>query len=136
MMVASMMGAAAFQKGLGVTHSAAHALSTVYDTHHGLANALMLEACMEFNAPAVPDKMAMLGQAVGVRALDEKALGKGFIKWIQALKKETGIPVGLKSQGVKDIGKLLDIAVADPCHPSNPKPVTRDDFEKLYRSSM
>lgn len=136
MLAASMMGAAAFQKGLGVCHSAAHALSTVYDTHHGLANALMLEACMEFNAPVVPEKMALLGQAVGVRALDDKALGKGFIKWIQALKKEVGIPAGLKAQGVKDIAKLLDIAVADPCHPSNPKPVTKADFEKLFRSSM
>ncbi len=136
MLAASMMGAAAFQKGLGVCHSAAHAMSTVYDTHHGLANALMLEACMEFNAPVVAEKMALLGQAVGVQALDEKALGQGFIKWIQAFKKETGIPAGLKSQGIKDLSKMLDIAFADPCHPSNPKPVTKGDFEKLYRASM
>ncbi len=136
MLMASMMGAAAFQKGLGVTHSCAHALSTVHDTHHGLANALMLEACMEFNLEVVPERLAMLGQAAGVRAKDDSGLAKGFIKWIGALKKETGIPAGLKAAGIKDFAKCLDIAVADACHPSNPRPVTRADFEKLYKSSL
>ncbi len=136
MLMASMMGAAAFQKGLGVTHSCAHALSTIHDTHHGLANALMLEACMEFNLSVVPERMAMLGQAAGVRAKDDAGLARGFIKWIGALKKECGIPAGLKAAGIKDLSKLVDIAINDACHPSNPRPVTKTDFEKLYKSSL
>jgi alcohol dehydrogenase class IV len=136
MLVASMMGAIAFQKGLGVTHSCAHALSTIYDTHHGLANALMIEACMEFNLEAVPERMARLGQAAGVKATDDHALAAGFLKWLASLRKEVGIPAGLKAAGVKDTAKLLDVAVADPCHPSNPRPVTRADFEKLYARAM
>ena len=132
MLAASMMGAIAFQKGLGVTHSCAHALSTVYDTHHGLANALMLEACLEFNMEVTQASMARLGQAAGVKALEEKDLAQGFLKWIVQLRKDVGITGGLKGAGVTDVTKLLDVAVADPCHGSNPRPVTRDDFAKLY----
>ncbi|MCX6106047.1 MAG: iron-containing alcohol dehydrogenase [Proteobacteria bacterium] len=136
MQLASLMGAIAFQKGLGVTHSCAHALSTVYDTHHGLANALMLNACMEFNLSAVPERMARLGQAVGVRSLDQDTLGKGFISWLAALKKEVGLPTGLAAIGAKTNDALLDFAVADPCHGSNPRPVTRSDFINLFAQAQ
>jgi alcohol dehydrogenase class IV len=136
MLIASMMGAIAFQKGLGVTHSCAHALSTVHDTHHGLANALMVEPCMEFNLEAVPERMARLGQAAGVKATDDAALASGFIKWLGALRKEVGLPSGLKAAGIKDTAACLDIAMADPCHPSNPRAVTRADFEKLYARAL
>jgi alcohol dehydrogenase class IV len=132
MQQASLMGAVAFQKGLGVTHSCAHALSTVYDTHHGLANALMLNACMEFNLSAVPERLARLGQVVGVKSLDQAALAQGFIDWLAGLRKEVGLPSGLAAIGAKTTDALLDFAVADPCHGSNPRPVTRDDFVKLY----
>jgi alcohol dehydrogenase class IV len=136
MLAASMMGAVAFQKGLGVTHSCAHALSTVFDTHHGLANALMLEACMEFNLEAVPDRLARLGQAVGVKSTDDRELAQGFLKWIPAFKKEVGLPANLRAVGVKETAKLLDIACADACHPSNPRPVERRDFEKLFARAL
>ena len=136
MQQASMMGAIAFQKGLGVTHSCAHALSTVYDTHHGLANALMLTACMEFNLPVAQDRLARLGQVVGVKSLDQAALAKGFIDWLTALKKEVGLPSGLAAVGAKTTDALLDFAVADPCHGSNPRPVTRADFVQLYAKAQ
>lgn len=136
MMLSSMMGAIAFQKGLGVTHSCAHALSTVYDTHHGLANALMLSACMEFNRSAVEDRLARLGQAVGVKSLDQKELASGFMRWIADMKKKCNLPAGLKAVGVKDPETLLDIAMADPCHGSNPRKVSRQDFAELFKQSM
>ena len=136
MQLASMMGAIAFQNGLGVTHSCAHALSTVYDTHHGLANALMLNACMEFNLSTVPERMARLGQAVGVRSLDQDALARGFISWLAALKKEVGLPTGLAAIGAKTTDALVDFAVADPCHGSNPRPVTRADFVNLFAQAQ
>lgn len=130
MMMASMMGAIAFQKGLGVTHSCAHALSTVYDTHHGLANALMIESCMEFNLEAVPERMTRLAQAVGQKS------GPDFIKWLGQLKKDLGIPANLKAAGVKELGRVLDVAIADPCHGSNPRPVAKADFEKILNRAM
>lgn len=136
MLAASMMGAIAFQKGLGVTHSCAHALSTIYDTHHGLANALMIEACMEFNLQAVPERLARLGEAAGVKAADDKGLATGFIKWLGRLRQELGLPTGLAAVGVKDVAPLLDVAVADPCHGSNPRGVTREDFAALYKRAM
>jgi alcohol dehydrogenase class IV len=135
MLMASMMGAIAFQKGLGVTHSCAHALSTVFDTHHGLANALMLEACLEFNREAVPERLARLGIAAGlVGHTDDMA--KGFIKWVAQLKKEIGLPASLSAAGIKDTAKCVDVAFADPCHPSNPRPVGRADIEALYRAAL
>jgi len=136
MMLSSMMGAIAFQKGLGVTHSCAHALSTIYDTHHGLANALMLVACMEFNQSVVEDRLARLGQAVGVKSVDQKELASGFITWIESMKKTCGLPTGLGAVGVDKIEPLLDIAVSDPCHGSNPRKVTRADFQELFKKSM
>src|SRR4029434_4249969 len=71
MMMASMMGAIAFQKDLGAVHSCAHALGAVCDLHHGLANALMLEPVMRFNAEAVPDKFAELAHVVGLNRAAE-----------------------------------------------------------------
>ena len=126
MLAASMMGAVAFQKGLGVTHSCAHALSTVFDTHHGLANALMIRACMVFNRPCCSEKFAQLDQLVG----------GDFVDWLGELKEEVGLPSGLGEMGVSVTDRLLDCAQADWCHPANPRPVTRDDFRALYQASM
>jgi len=132
MQMASMMGAIAFQKGLGVTHSCAHALSTVYDMHHGLANALMLDACMEFNLSAAVERLACLGQAVGVRTLETKDLADGFLRWLTKLRQECALPTGLAALKATPTESLLDFAVADPCHASNPRPVSRGDFAKLF----
>jgi len=80
--------------------------------------------------------MARLGQAVGVRSLDQDTLGKGFISWLAALKKEVGLPTGLAAIGAKTNDALLDFAVADPCHGSNPRPVTRSDFINLFAQAQ
>ena len=130
MLAASMMGAVAFQKGLGVNHSCAHALSTVFDTHHGLANALMLPACMEFNQEAVPDRFTTMARTIGL----EK--GEDFVPWLRKLNASIGIDGGLKGQGVDVTEALLDVAEADICHPLGPRPVSREDFRKLYQKSM
>lgn len=137
MMLSSMMGAIAFQKGLGVTHSCAHALSTVYDTHHGLANALMLETCMRFNRDTVKDRLARLGTAAGIKGGTDDALADGFIQWLGHLLKECGIKTGLKNHGVKDdVAPLVKIAINDACHPSNPRPVVEKDFVELFKKAL
>lgn len=134
MLDASMMGAVAFQKELGVTHSCAHALSTVADLHHGLANAVMLPAALRFNAPMVPDKMLRLARIIDPKADD----GQVFIDWIITLRARTGIPADLAAIGVDKsmMGDLVSIAVADGCHVYNPRPVAADDFRALFSEAM
>src|SRR5690606_35840723 len=82
MLMASLMGAVAFQKGLGIIHSCAYALSTVHDTHHGLANALMLPACLEFNSAVVADRLAWLARIIGLDYKTEVEGAARFVTWI------------------------------------------------------
>ncbi|MCF6283910.1 MAG: iron-containing alcohol dehydrogenase [Candidatus Hydrogenedentes bacterium] len=130
MLMASTMGATAFQKGLGVTHSCAHALSAVCDLHHGLAIALMLPACMRFNASTVPERMDRLKYAVDTE--------QPFDQWLEAFNKAVNLPGGLGEVGVKEehIAKLVDIAIVDVCHPCNPRAVSREDFEALFKEAL
>jgi alcohol dehydrogenase class IV len=129
MLNAAMMGGVAFQKGLGVTHSLAHALSTVCDLHHGLANGIMIPYAMTFNREAVPRRLADLGAAVGV-ATDADA----FLRWLVELRAAIGIPPNLGAAGVKrdSLEALVEIAVADGCHQNNPRPVTDADFRQMF----
>jgi hypothetical protein len=132
MMMASMMGAIAFQKDLGAVHSCAHALGAVCDLHHGLANALMIEPVMRFNLEAVPAKFAELAHAVGAGS------GGAFVPWLARLKQEIGIAPNLSAVGVKreQIGRLVDIAEGDICHQTNPRPCTREDFARFFEQAL
>jgi alcohol dehydrogenase class IV len=131
MMKAAMMGAVAFQKGLGACHSLAHPLSSEKGLHHGLANALCLPAVVEFNAAAVP---AHLDRVRGILAPGAKTCAEA----VRSLRKRVGLPEGLGAEGVTagDVAKLADKAFEDACHRSNPRPVTRDDLAALYRASL
>jgi alcohol dehydrogenase class IV len=131
MMKAAMMGAVAFQKGLGACHSLAHPLSSEKGLHHGLANALCLPAVVDFNESAVPGR---LDRIRGI--LDPTATTCGGA--LRALRKRLGLPEGLRAEGVSeaDVPKLADKAFEDACHRGNPKPVTRDDLAALYRASL
>jgi hypothetical protein len=128
MMMASMMGAIAFQKDLGAVHSCAHALGAVCDLHHGLANALMIEPVMRFNQEAVPARFAELAHVVGAGS------GEAFVPWLTKLKREIGIAPGLAAAGVnrEQIGRLADIALKDICHQTNPRPCSREDFVRFF----
>ena len=126
MLMASMMGAVAFQKGLGVTHSCAHAMSTVFDTHHGLANAIMLVPAMKFNIEAVPERFEKMSLAAGLSSKSD------FIPWLENLRRECHIPAKLSEIGVYPNERLIDVAQNDICHPSNPRPVGREDFIRLF----
>ena len=133
MMMASMMGAIAFQKDLGAVHSCAHALGAVCQMHHGLANALMIDTVLEWNQEAVPAKFEELAHVCGV-----SGGGEQFIPWLRALKARIGIQGKLAGHGVapEDIPKLVDVAVADGCHRTNPRPCTRDDFQAFFEAAM
>ena len=133
MMMASMMGAIAFQKDLGAVHSCAHALGAVNDLHHGLANALMIDTVMAWNYEAVPAKFDELAHVCGVAGG-----GAQFVPWLRSLKASIGITGSLKSHGVTDahLPRLVDIATRDICHQTNPRACTSSDFERLFRAAM
>jgi alcohol dehydrogenase class IV len=134
MMMASMMGAIAFQKGLGIVHSCAHALSALKDLHHGLANGLIIDHALKFNISAVPERFAMLCQAAGLKVHRPE----DFLAWLKELKKRVAIPEGPAKKGVQasDLKRLAELAFQDACHPSNPRPVTQADFEAVFSSSL
>jgi alcohol dehydrogenase class IV len=134
MMIASLMGAVAFQKGLGVVHSLAHPLSSLLDTHHGLANAVNLPYGMRFNAPGLETEFKRMALTM---ELGEKT-GEAVVNHLFELNKQLGLPTRLRDIGVKEehIETLSDLALADFCHPNNPKPVTRNDFKQLYTEAL
>jgi alcohol dehydrogenase class IV len=134
MLNAAMMGAVAFQKDLGVVHSCAHALSTVADLHHGLANGVMLPFGMRFNAAVSSERMAILAEVVGA----SQRSAQGFIDWLLDFSGKLGIPRSLKELGVgpQQISHLVEVAVADACHQFNPRPVSAADFESLFLEAV
>lgn len=133
MMMASMMGAIAFQKDLGAVHSCAHALGAVCDLHHGLANALMIDTVLAWNREAAPAKFDELAHVCGVAGG-----GKAFVPWLQALKASIGISGRLSDHGVtaSHLPRLVEIASADSCHQTNPRPCTAADFERLFAAAL
>jgi alcohol dehydrogenase class IV len=133
MMMSSLMGAIAFQKDLGAVHSCAHALGTIVDMHHGLANGIMIDHVMRFNRDAAEAKMAELARVCG--AGDDAG---DFIAWLGKLKESIGIPARLGGKGVTeaDIPKLVEVAVNDTCHQTNPKPCSADDFRRIFAEAL
>src|SRR4051812_19852705 len=134
MLIASMMGAVAFQKGLGVVHSLAHPLSSLLDTHHGLANAVNLPYGMEFNIEGFEDKFRKIARALELK----EDSGEAVVNYLFELNSKINIPHKLREIGVKQehMETLSDLAIADFAHPNNPKEVTRDDFKELYSRAL
>jgi alcohol dehydrogenase class IV len=134
MLIASMMGAIAFQKGLGVVHSLAHPLSSLLDTHHGLANAVNIPYGMEFNVSGFEDKFRKIARTLELK--DES--GEGVVRYLFELNDSVSIPRRLRDIGVKEehVETLSDLAFADFAHPNNPKPVSREDFKTLYKRAL
>ena len=133
MMMSSMMGAIAFQKDLGSVHACAHALGTVMDMHHGLANALMIDTVLAWNYEAVPRKFDELAHAAGVQGG-----GFAFIAWLKHLKLQIDIGGGLAARGVtpEHIPRLVPLAHIDFTGQTNPRPATEADYERLFRQAM
>lgn len=132
MLKAAMMGAVAFQKGLGACHSLAHPLSSECGLHHGLANALCLPAVVEFNADHVGAKLARVSELLG-----GEPSAKGCAEALRALRARVGLPDGLQKAGVprEKIEPMTDLAIQDACHSLNPRACTREDLRRLYDAS-
>lgn len=134
MLVASLMGAVAFQKGLGVVHSLAHPLSSLLDTHHGLANAVNLPYGMRFNIAGCEEKFRRMAQVFDLPDTN----GEAVVNYLFELNSRIGIPHQLRAIGVeeKHVDTLADLAIADFAHPNNPKPVSRQQFRDLYTEAL
>ncbi|MEO1448356.1 MAG: iron-containing alcohol dehydrogenase, partial [Bacteroidota bacterium] len=134
MMLGSLIGAVAFQKGLGVVHSLAHPLSTLLDTHHGLANAVNLPYGMAFNVAGFEERFVRIAEVMGLPERTPEAV----IERLRHLNEKLGIPARLRDIGVsrEHLDPLADLAIADFAHPNNPKPVSRADFRALYEEAF
>jgi alcohol dehydrogenase class IV len=139
MLLGSAFGAIAFQKGLGACHSVAHALTPVAGTHHGLANSLMLPVVMSFNRMAAEQRLADAAVALGAdpkMSVPERA--QLAAELVDNLRVACGLPRKLSQAGVRRdmIPLLVEKALADACHQSNPRPVSQVDFERLINEAF
>ena len=128
MLVASMMGAAAFQKGLGAIHSVTHPVNSLYKTHHGTTNGTVMPFVLNYNRSTIEEKFNRLANF-----LDIKNGFEGIVEWIIELKKEMEIPETLKDMGVNegDEIKLAPLAQEDPSTGANPLEMTVERFQEL-----
>tara|TARA_B100001093_G_scaffold392749_1_gene379306 strand:- start:792 stop:1931 length:1140 start_codon:yes stop_codon:yes gene_type:complete len=130
MLVASMMGAAAFQKGLGAIHSITHPVNSLYNSHHGTTNGTVMPFVLEYNRSAIELKFERCSKYIDIDGgLD------GIIKWINNLKKEMNIPHSLSDMGVKlgDEKNLSKLAFEDPSTGGNPLPMSVENFKDLIK---
>lgn len=134
MMAAATMGAAAFQKGLGAVHSLSHPLGAIYGAHHGLLNGVLLPYVLDFNRKAIEDKMSRLSACLGLA----KSGFEGVMAWLFDLRKEIGIPAGLKAIGIGDdkTAEVVRGAIKDPTAPTNPVKLTEASLRKLLLAAM
>ena len=134
MLIASSMGATAFQKGLGAMHSLSHPCGAHLNTHHGLTNAVVMPYVLVWNRSAIEDKMVRLAAflRVGSHSFD------GVLEWVLELRRGIGIPRTLAELGVRPehAASLAPRALADPSTGTNPLPMTERDFEQLYRNCI
>ena len=129
MMAAAAMGAVAFQKGLGAIHALSHPIGAVYNTHHGMTNAVVMPPVLRFNRPAIEEKIerasAYLGIAGGFA---------GFYDYVLSLRSQLGVPENLTAMGIKQdrIDELAAMAIEDPSCGGNPVPMTLENTRKLF----
>ncbi|MCI7766957.1 MAG: lactaldehyde reductase [Oscillospiraceae bacterium] len=124
--------------GLGIVHSMAHPLGALYDTPHGIANAIILPTVMEYNAPATGEKYREIARAMGVKGVDDmtqEEYRKAAIDAVKQLAKDVGIPENLKDiVKAEDIPFLSQSAYDDACRPGNPRETSVEEIAELYRS--
>ena len=126
--------------GLGIVHSMAHPLGAVYDTPHGVANAIILPTVMEYNAEATGDKYKYIAAAMGVEGTEKMSVEeyrKAAIGAVKQLSKDVGIPVDLKEiVDPKDLDFLAQSAYDDACRPGNPRDTSVEEIKELYKSLL
>ena len=126
--------------GLGIVHSMAHPLGALYDTPHGVANAIILPTVMEYNAPATGEKYRDIAKAMGVKGTDnmsQEEYRKAAIDAVKKLSSDVGIPADLKEiVKPEDVNFLAQSAYDDACRPGNPRETSVEEIAELYRALM
>jgi alcohol dehydrogenase class IV len=133
MLAASLMGATAFQKGLGAMHSIAHVVGAHTDAHHGLLNAIVMPYVLRYNRPVIEDRIALLAGSMGLEPRFE-----AFLDWVLTLGAATQIPTSLGAVGVtlEDVPAYARESQEDGSTGTNPTPMTVARFEELYRACL
>ena len=132
MLVSSMMGSTAFQKGLGAIHSLSHPINAVNDVHHGLSNAIFMPYVVKFNQSQIEERIFFLSKYIDL----ENQSFDGFLQWILDLRNQLAIPHTLKDLNINfDFDKLSKMALVDPSTSTNPVDLNEDDMKALYISS-
>ena len=132
MLVSSMMGSTAFQKGLGAIHSLSHPINAVNDVHHGLSNAIFMPYVVKFNQSQIEERIFFLSKYIDL----ENQSFDGFLQWILDLRNQLAIPHTLKDLNINfDFDKLSKMALVDPSTSTNPLDLNEDDMKALYISS-
>lgn len=134
MLAAALMGATAFQKGLGAIHSMSHPVGAWFDTHHGLTNAVVMPYVLEFNRSAIDRRLASAAAYLGLA----EASFDGYLAWVRTLRAELGIPDTLREIGVtpESLEALSREAAADPSAGTNPVPVGVAEHLRLFQAAM
>ncbi len=129
MLAAASMGSTAFQKGLGAIHALSHPVGAVYDTHHGLTNAVFMPYVLAFNRPAIEDRVCRLAAYLGLEPTFEAVMD-----WILALRRELEIPHTLVDLGVPGdrAGEIAEMAMADPCAAENPVALDVPGLRRIF----
>jgi len=133
MMAAALMGATAFQKGLGAIHALSHPIGALHDTHHGMTNAVVMPAVLEANRPAIEDRIERLAAYLGVGGGFD-----GFLGLVRRLRAELGVPDTLAEFGVPraDFDRICEMALSDPTAGGNPLPLTRDLAARMLEAAF
>jgi alcohol dehydrogenase class IV len=134
MLAAASMGASAFQKGLGAVHALAHPIGAVYDTHHGLTNAVLLPYVMLHNSAAIEERMALLARVLDLKSPSFSAV----FDWVLEFRKTLGIPntlaeIGVPGDRAAEIGRMAE---ADPSAGGNPLPVDATTLQKIFEAAL
>jgi hypothetical protein len=134
MLAASMMGAVAFQKGLGAVHALAHPLGALYDKHHGLLNAILLPYVLQYNKPAIEDKLTHIARVLEL----EDVSFEGFLRRILQLRESLHIPddlqtIGISTEQSKRVGEM---AAADPSAAGNPVQLSATQYSSLFKAAV
>ena len=134
MQVAASMGAMAFQKGLGMVHAIAHAVGALYNTHHGLTNAVLLPYVMQFNRTAIAARIPLVAEAIGLKQHDFNSV----YDWVIAMREELRIPQTLDALGVRDnqSAEVGELAAADPSAGGNPMPISATDCSQVFLQAV
>lgn len=129
MMAAAAMGAVAFQKGLGAIHSLSHPIGAVYNTHHGMTNAVVMPPVLRFNRSAIEEKIERAAAYLGISGGFD-----GFYDYVLSLRSELGVPENLSAMGIKAdrVDELAAMAIEDPSCGGNPVPMTLENTRQLF----